>query len=722
MIIFRVGDRPPTYYRWQPLLLAPLLLVVLIWPPTIPRAGAVPLQVTTTADSGVGSLRDTIVSAAPGDTITFSSTLIGQTITLTSGHLVIDKDLTVTGLGAALLTVSGNRTSRIFDIASGATVTIAHLSVVNGKPQSSDPFLDPPTGGGIRNAGTLTIANCIIANNEASYGGGIDSNINSTGGNRSSALTLTNTTVRDNKAGTSGGGLSSVASSYDGGRSTATVQIANSTFSGNSAQYAFGGAILGGTATGTSGMNLTVTNSTFAGNNAAKGGGIYFLGYATATAATLTNLTLKANYSTQSGDGGGLHIEAGAPVVNVRNTILAQNANRNIVASPGSVVSQGYNISDDASGASFLTSLGDLNDSDPKLIGTTPQENGGPTRTFLLSADSPALNHVPTAGANCPATDQRGVARPSGSKCESGAVELAPSVLTLTKSGSGTVTVQPNGTQTGPNTRQYPGGTAITLTVEPNAGYTFVGWRVDGALRGWASPLQITLGVDRSVVAVFASTASFSDIDDGGGYVHAIRELASRGYIRGYTPSACAARGIDNPCFGPTDRVSRAEMAALIARATPSDLPPGNTIVPPACFVANSWDCEDWGNDFTDRQGLDGNLWRNIGTLQHYNVANGYDNSVFGPYDRVSYAQTIAFITRAMVAKNYWQYRTYEAHPYEGVPATHETEVRTFYHYTRELGGILASPENWNDKATRGWFARQLWQALNSYWRQDNVP
>ncbi|HXF09146.1 MAG TPA: hypothetical protein VN625_00060, partial [Desulfuromonadaceae bacterium] len=50
--------------------------------------------VTSSADSGAGSLRDTIAAASPGDVITFSNSLSGQTITLTSGQLVLDKNLT----------------------------------------------------------------------------------------------------------------------------------------------------------------------------------------------------------------------------------------------------------------------------------------------------------------------------------------------------------------------------------------------------------------------------------------------------------------------------------------------------------------------------------------------------------------------------------------------------------------------------------------------------
>ncbi len=179
------------------------------------------------------------------------------------------------------------------------------------------------------------------------------------------------------------------------------------------------------------------------------------------------------------------------------------------------------------------------------------------------------------------------------------------------------------------------------------------------------------------------------------------------------------------------DPVSRAQIEALIARATPAGpgTPTNGTLTPPGCTVAGTWDCEDWGNTFTDQGGIDPNLWRNAGALQHYQVAFGYGAAdcerkgrafpCYGPTDPVSHAQTIAFITRAMIAKGYWQPQLNAPLPYAGVPGVLATEVRTFHHYT---GGIPAAPSSaaaWNGGATRGWFARALWQALGSYWGTD---
>lgn len=80
------------------------------------------ITVTTSNDSGTGSLRDAIAVAQSGDTIQFATSLANQTITLTSGELTIPsgKNLILDGTGVSGLTISGNQQSRIFNVASTA--------------------------------------------------------------------------------------------------------------------------------------------------------------------------------------------------------------------------------------------------------------------------------------------------------------------------------------------------------------------------------------------------------------------------------------------------------------------------------------------------------------------------------------------------------------------------------------------------------------------------
>jgi hypothetical protein len=116
--------------------------------------------VTNSNDNGAGSLRATLATACTGSTITFASGI--NLITLTSGELVIDKNLTINGPGAAGLTISGNQASRVFKI-TGVTVVFNGLTIANGRSDF---------GGGIYNEGNVTITNSTLSGNVATSDGG----------------------------------------------------------------------------------------------------------------------------------------------------------------------------------------------------------------------------------------------------------------------------------------------------------------------------------------------------------------------------------------------------------------------------------------------------------------------------------------------------------------------------------------------------------------------
>ena len=126
-------------------------------PPPLPHSfGFFP--VTTTADSGPGSLRAAIEAVGDGDTIYFDPALNGQTIVLTSGELAINASITIAGPGSNLLTVARNGPAspfRIFHVLPGHAVIIEGLTIRGGG--------DDGGGGAIRNdLSTLSIRNCII--------------------------------------------------------------------------------------------------------------------------------------------------------------------------------------------------------------------------------------------------------------------------------------------------------------------------------------------------------------------------------------------------------------------------------------------------------------------------------------------------------------------------------------------------------------------------------
>ena len=281
-------------------------------------AGA--LIVTTTADSGAGSLRDTIAAANAGDTIQFAAALNGQTITLTSAELLISRNLTINGPGASQLTVkrstaTGIPNFRIFEITPGLTVTIQGLTISSG-------FAPTTSGGAIYNNGsTLTIANNTISGNYARYGGGIFNDAVQTG---SAQLTINSSTLRGNSAATSGGGI------YNDGEGLfdfASIVLSDSTISGNSAAY---GAGIYNDGFNSGNVFLIISNSTFSGNEAVtSGGGIYNDGEFESNNAlvALSNSTMSGN---SAGIGGAIVNDGqqGRATLSIGNTILSRRFRR----------------------------------------------------------------------------------------------------------------------------------------------------------------------------------------------------------------------------------------------------------------------------------------------------------------------------------------------------------------------------------------------------------
>ena len=174
------------------------------------------LIVTNKADSGPGSLRQTLLFAAPGHVVIFAFGLTG-TITLTTGELLIDKNISIIGPTGAGVTVSGNNASRVFHL-TGGTVNISSLTIAHGNTSGpgggffsetgSTLILNNCTvssnvtansGGGIANNGSVLAINCTFSGNQAVAGGGIYTY----GG----PVILRSCTVCFNSSGSDGGGL-----------------------------------------------------------------------------------------------------------------------------------------------------------------------------------------------------------------------------------------------------------------------------------------------------------------------------------------------------------------------------------------------------------------------------------------------------------------------------------------------------------------------------------
>jgi hypothetical protein len=249
------------------------------------------LTVLNNHDSGADSLRATINAAHNGDTIVFDPSLSGQTITLTSDQLTINKSLDIEGPGANKLAVSGNDTNRVFSIDEGFTVAIAGLTITHGRAVGGGNGginSGGSGGGGILNYGSaLTLAYDVLSNNEAvasrwAKGGAIYNPHQGT-------LTVTESTFIGNKAIASHeGGFAEGGAIWDGSAGSndgVTALVIGCTFMGNQATGADGGLLnsaaaqreLGGANGGAlhneANSTLTVENSTFTGNQAIAGNG-----------------------------------------------------------------------------------------------------------------------------------------------------------------------------------------------------------------------------------------------------------------------------------------------------------------------------------------------------------------------------------------------------------------------------------------------------------------
>ena len=161
------------------------------------------ITVTNLNDDGPGSLRRAIDDASPDETINFSVT---GTITLTTGELMIYRNLTIVGPGEDLLHISGNNSSRVFfigldrkkgkaiEVIQPFEVTISGITIKNGSQSvgggiyiyeghleltdcticscSATPTINPNLGGGIYNNSTLTMTQCTFYDNDAADSGG----------------------------------------------------------------------------------------------------------------------------------------------------------------------------------------------------------------------------------------------------------------------------------------------------------------------------------------------------------------------------------------------------------------------------------------------------------------------------------------------------------------------------------------------------------------------
>jgi hypothetical protein len=438
-----------------------------------------PEVVTSLADGGGGSLRTVLAGADPGSTIVFATNGV---ITLTNGPITLASSVNLIGPGPTNLVLSGGHSSRVLIIDPGATNFLSGLAIRNGLAGGD---LNGG-GGGIYNAGDLTLSNCEIAFNTAATGAGGSpmglGNPGSPGGPGGPGggvfnlgyLGMIACLVHDNQGGPGGiGGAAVSFTSYataggpGGGAgglyNSGTAELLACTFSSNSAGIGGGGGngylsvpaqtsggpgAPGGAIYNEANAEITIINSTLDGNAAGaggpgspgivipglppqeagppgppgRGGGIFNLGVLEMFSDTITR-----NNGLASGGGVFCNGEASG-----QNTLIALNTASEASDYSGSFSTQGHNLIGNNEG-SFGFFVG--NDNDLVGVSNAPVNpvvgplsyNGGLTPTVALLAGSPAINAGDDAVLGAPnfiLTDQRGEARKTGAHVDVGAYEV----------------------------------------------------------------------------------------------------------------------------------------------------------------------------------------------------------------------------------------------------------------------------------------------------------
>jgi CSLREA domain-containing protein len=359
-----------------------------------------------------------------------------------SGDLDLPKGAFLYGAGAASTVLQSDASSdRILDIDpagldAGPTVGVFDLTLTGGNSGFGDGGCvrtpnqsTGPAGVGLPNE-YLVINRSVISNCRSSLNGGA---IASPG----SPMHIVDSTVTGNIAASSGGGITfSQAASVPDARGV----IERSTISNNESTSDFAGGGGGIVSNG----KLVVLNSTIAGNRARfNGGGI--LVTTNNGAVRVENSTIAGNSADSNGNnsgvGGGIRFDtlvgSGALASNVQliNSVFADNVrglaqasiNQDCHATSGTpglnTLSNWFEAPDSTCGIQLTQNV---TSGDPGLASTLAN-NGGSTQTLLPVSGSGVINAT-LAAAPCNGIDQRSIARPQGSACDIGAVEVQVSL------------------------------------------------------------------------------------------------------------------------------------------------------------------------------------------------------------------------------------------------------------------------------------------------------
>jgi CSLREA domain-containing protein len=321
----------------------------------------IPLIVTNNSDDDDGactdancSLREAIAAISSFSPRTIEIPVAGP-IVLASALPDLTDGITLHGTNPdAPTAIDGDLQFRHFVVPAGANVTLFRLQLIRGHSGAN--------GGSIKSAGTLMIEDCTLSGNTGKSGGAIE----------------------------------------NGG----TLTINRSTLSGNASSN-YGGAIFNG-------KKVTLTNSTVTDNDAALGGGGLSDSFGNETF-VISHCTIAGNRNEDEAAGGGIDCFKTSSVT-LTHTILAGNTANGVLSNyvtsgtPPPLISNGYNLSDDAPSGLSAAKHDLINKANVKLEDLA--DNGGPTQTMALLSGSAALNTGNPSFSGPPSTDQRGAGFP----------------------------------------------------------------------------------------------------------------------------------------------------------------------------------------------------------------------------------------------------------------------------------------------------------------------
>ena len=351
-------------------------------------AGAATFTVTTTDNSGIGSLSQAIVDAnasAGADTIDFSPGVTG-TIDLVGDLPDITEGLTIIGPGSAALTISGHTLYHAFDIAtlgsggvtisgltvtqsrgvefdSGGTIAGGAISVIDTALTLDDVAIVENSatsstvdvrGGGlfVRNqsgTGDVTITNSRIISNVADSTAGDEQSGGGGASIEAENLRIANTTIDGNEGGFGGGLIANIENVADLNAITVTnnsstqigggvligaahLTISDSVLSGNTSDQGMGAGYLASYTTVGGDSTLTITNTNVSNNTARDLGGIAIFKLNGTSSAQIDKLTATGNVGDQIG---GLAVLGSA---DISSSTIANNTGAGIEFGYGAAV------------------------------------------------------------------------------------------------------------------------------------------------------------------------------------------------------------------------------------------------------------------------------------------------------------------------------------------------------------------------------------------------